>query len=488
MKRLIALSLLALAFMAQFAYAAPATSSSREIRVYLHTEYPDCVFFIKWENADKQASAVLTDPDGTVFPLTNENTTYGKGSIAISAGAAKRGYWNVTLTGDGLGAASVSGGGKFQGGGEIKSFNAEVVGENLNFDWDIEALLDSFAVTIYYNQGAQNTTVYNSNKAPKKGSASVALNNIITGLYNFTIQIFDGNRQQSLSIGTPIYIKQPKAPEKLQNIRTGSINGEMFATWDMPLQGYCEIKLYDPVTLDVLSTEQTSQGFYAIRQDLQRVKLSVALLESNFHGDFDVYELSKTVPSGSVSFPDYTSTRESFVSLNFDCGSGETGGLYLDGTLIADDQPSGPYDLFLSEGEHEAVAYIKDQNGNMKTFAKTIIVDKTPPQISLSNKDEVKTNSQSLVVDGKTEPNAVIAINGVEQELGDGIFMAKLALKNGVNPISVTAYDAAGNKGVKTITAEKSGSRTLLPIIPLPILLTIWYVYLNIKGKGAKDK
>jgi hypothetical protein len=324
--------------------------------------------------------------------------------------------------------------------------------------------------------------------APKKGNATVSLDSVQTGLYDFSIQAFDGSLQHTLSIGKPIYIKQPNAPQKLGNVKAGSIDGEMFASWDNPFTGSFLVTLYDHETLEVLSSEFVSQSFYLFDQSFDKVKFSVSSVDGNDYGEFDVFEIVRSTPSGAVSFPDIKTTRESVISMRFDCASGETGGLYLDGAILIENQPSGDYDLHLSEGEHEVIAFIKDSYGNMKTLQKTVTVDKTPPQVTLSNPDEVKTSSENLVVDGKTEPNAVIAINGVEQELGDGAFMAKLALSNGVNPISVTAYDTAGNKGVKTITAERSSSLAYWPLLPLLILLAAWYICLNIKGKGAKPK
>ena len=104
------------------------------------------------------------------------------------------------------------------------------------------------------------------------------------------------------------------------------------------------------------------------------------------------------------------------------------------------------YDPNLAEGSHEIVAYVRDNYGNTRSFHKSVTVDRTPPVLNLNTGDQIETVTDSFVISGSTEPNAVVAVNGVEQELGDGSFMVKLALKDGINPITVSAYDAVGTR------------------------------------------
>ena len=124
----------------------------------------------------------------------------------------------------------------------------------------------------------------------------------------------------------------------------------------------------------------------------------------------------------------------------------------------------------------------------MSTFSKSITVDRTPPAVKLNSEDVLKTASDSIVIEGSTEPNATVMINGVEQEMGSGSFMVKLALEKGVNPVTVSAYDVAGNKSVKTITVERMGSiagnwtNFILPGV-LFLVLAGWYGRLNKKPK-----
>jgi hypothetical protein len=494
---------LTLLFLLALAPAFPANAAAvREISVYLHRDYADCVFLISWENVSQTAAIQIKDPDGTTIDAAAQNAEFGKGRVIVNVGAAKSGYWIVYATGDSLGTINVSGGSKSSAAAQynaILSFDAEISGGYVNFKWNVAAAQDTINVTINAAQGGNygNRTVWSDYSASKSGAASVSADDLQTGLYRFTIQAYDGNGQYTLSSNEPLYVKQSNAPAKLEGVKAGSIDGEIFATWNIRSNSRYMVTLYDYDTLDIIKTDWANGNFYSITLDngLDKVKFSVAANDNNTYGEFDVYEIVRSTPIGTIIFPDYSSTRENSISVKVDCPADTTAGVYLDGTLLLENAGAGNYELNLSEGVHEVVAFVKDKNGNMKTFSKEITVDKTPPVVNLTNPDSVKTSSDSLVVDGNTEPNAVVAINGVEQQLGTGSFMAKLALENGVNPISVTAYDLAGNKSVKTVTAERTnafGGGLTAYVAPGSafILLAAWYIFLNKKPKeaGADEK
>jgi hypothetical protein len=329
--------------------------------------------------------------------------------------------------------------------------------------------------------------------AGKNGDKSVSVDDLQTGLYRFTIQAYDGNAQYSLTTDEPLYVKQSNAPVKLEGVKVGSIDGEMFAVWDSLVNSSYLVTLYDYETLSVIKTEHANSNYYpvSVAGGAGRIKFSVAAIKNNVYGEFDVFEIIQSTPTGTINFPEYAITREGVIKVSIDCLSDATAGAYLDGEMFLENASAGDYDLSLAEGSHEIVAYIKDTNGNMRTFSKTITVDKTPPMLNLNIGGDTKTASDNIVIGGSTEPDAVVAINGVEQELGAGSFTAKLSLAYGVNPITVSTYDSAGNKSVLTVAVERTGSISggwavfILPGIVF-ILLTLWYVYLNKKKVGAE--
>ena len=500
MRRIIIAMLLILAFTP--AITVHAESTTREVKVYLYHDYTDCVFLVSWADAEQTAAIQIKDPDGVVIDANTANTDFGNGQASISVGTAKSGYWYVLVTGENLGTINISGGSKNAMSSQynaIQSFDAEVSGGYINFKWNVTAEQDTINITINASQGSSysgsygSRTIWNDYSAASNGTTSVSSDELQTGLYSFTIQVFDGEGQYTLSIDEPLYVKQSNAPARLEGVRAGSIDGEMYATWNASSNNPYFVTLYEYDTLAVIKTEWSDANFYSIilTEGLDKVKFSVQSTDGETYSEFDIFEIISSTPAGTITFPDYTTTRESIISVKVDCPPDVTAGVYLDGTLLLDQAGAGDYDLNLSEGIHDVVAFVKDSYGNITTFSKSIIVDKTPPVVNLNNADSVKTAADYIVVDGSTEPSAIVAINGVEQELGTGSFMAKLALSEGINPISVTAYDLAGNKSIKTITAERADTFSdgwAVYIIPgiIFIFLTAWYILLNKKQKEAK--
>jgi hypothetical protein len=490
MKKIMFALLLALLFIPTM--SAQAAAPSREVRVYLYRDYADCVFLVSWANAAQEATVQIKDPDGNIMEATAQNAAFGKGHVSVPVGAAESGYWTVYVAGEDLGTIHVSGGSSHAATAynAIQSFDATVNENSIDFKWTVLAEQDTINVSITASQGSSygHYTVWNDYSASKNGSASVSTDAMQTGLYAFTLQVYDGNSQHTLSTDAPIYVKQQGAPAKVEDIKVGSINSEMFATWNIKSDSSYMVTLYDYDTLAVTETAWANSNFFSFDAQADRVKFSVQATDGSAYGEFDIYEIINSTPAGTVLFPEASTTRESYVTVTFDCPADVTAGVYLDGKLLLENAGAGDYNLNLSEGVHEIVAFVKDENGSMKTFTKSITVDKTPPVVNLNNEELIKTTSDSVVVNGSTEPNAIVAINGVEQELGTGSFMAKLALENGMNPITVAAYDMAGNKSVKTIAAERTGMLRigwLIYIIPGIVLLLLagWYIYLNKKPK-----
>ena len=473
----------------------------REVRTYLYREYTDCVFLVSWENREQEAAVELTSSDGTVIVADASNAVFGEGNVSVTVENAQSGYWTVRLTGESLGAVSVSGGSRTSGAvryNAVQSFDVDISGGYVHFKWNVLSEQDTVNVNISAWQGEESDygsrTVWSDYSADRNGEASVSADDLATGLYHFSIQVYDGTGQYTLSTEEALYVAQSNAPARIEGIRSGSIDGELYITWDAWGAGNYVVTLYDYDTLSVIKSESVATNFYVplLEDGRDRIKYSVAIRDGNAWGKFDVFPLVCSTPAGSVVFPDVSVTKESAVAVRIDCPAGSSAGVYLDGKLLLADAGTGAYDLNLSEGEHQIVGYIEDENGNMKTFSKAMSVDRTPPAVTLTGSDYIRTKEVSLTISGSTEPNAIVAVNGVEQELGTGRFTAKLTLEEGVNPITVTAYDQAGNKSVRTITAELdtgfgSWTRWILPGI-LSVILVMWYAFLNKKAgnKGGR--
>ena len=132
--------------------------------------------------------------------------------------------------------------------------------------------------------------------------------------------------------------------------------------------------------------------------------------------------------------------------------------------------------LSITEGNHTVSAYAVDVNGiKGNIVSKSISVDITPPALTVAKPvmfDQV--NKLPLIVEGKTEPNASVTVNGSTAGVNsDGSFVfAVQSLQEGtVTNIEVIATDAAGNSTKKSVTVKYSKSSTMILQINNPIAL-----------------
>ncbi|MEM3444518.1 MAG: hypothetical protein QW115_00915 [Thermoplasmata archaeon] len=105
--------------------------------------------------------------------------------------------------------------------------------------------------------------------------------------------------------------------------------------------------------------------------------------------------------------------------------------------------------VLLSEGPNTIKIVAMDMAGNTNTKFLSVILDTTPPSLNLSIPGTV-TRPQ-ITLNGTTEPGAKLYINNVSVYVDPkGNFSHVLNLTKGVNFITVSASDAAGNTKVLT--------------------------------------
>lgn len=109
--------------------------------------------------------------------------------------------------------------------------------------------------------------------------------------------------------------------------------------------------------------------------------------------------------------------------------------------------PSGHYDwsvrALTSQGHgHES------SRGHFR-----VVLDRTPPQVTLRSPTPGEVVQGSAIVSGQTEPGAVLTINGVRAQVrADGSFRSSTPVRRGLTNIVVVARDSVGN----TRTATRS--------------------------------
>ncbi|MEW5759462.1 MAG: kelch repeat-containing protein [Candidatus Thermoplasmatota archaeon] len=92
----------------------------------------------------------------------------------------------------------------------------------------------------------------------------------------------------------------------------------------------------------------------------------------------------------------------------------------------------------------------KDNDGDWSDYNKDIWcvkIDTIPPYLNITEPANGSvTNEKELYINGNTEPNVTVEINGSEVEVIDSKFRYKIALTEGNNQIKISAYDKAGNE------------------------------------------
>lgn len=475
-----------------------AAEISHDVDLYISEDYNNCVLFVNWENTKEKASVSIEDPDGKKISVTSNNSVTLNGGVKVNVGKAKSGWWIVHVKGNNIGSVTVSGGNEADFDSEnnpIKEFTAELLDDSVKFSWDITSSESEAVINIYtlYNNDYNYNIVYELS-CKKKDSIEVPLSDIqITGYNNFVITSYINGSNYEKRTQEPINIVSSTAPEKLSNIKVGSINGTLYATWDNNSYGCYQVTVYDYDTLDPLYNETVYQNYWHLTgADYKRAKIAIATVDEDYQlGLFDLYDINIKEPEGYVKFTDEKIIRDSNTKAEIVCSPDETGGFYVDSELVLENAEAGQYDVSLTPGPHEIIAFVKDKYGNTKTFTKNITVDNISPELNLNVDNNITTNADSIIINGSSEPGALVTINGVEQNMVSGNFSAKVDLAKGSNYVTVISYDAAGNKSVKTVHITTEDSHIDLKYIIIPsvfvLLLCGLYFFINLKAWRAKN-
>jgi hypothetical protein len=118
----------------------------------------------------------------------------------------------------------------------------------------------------------------------------------------------------------------------------------------------------------------------------------------------------------------------------------------------------------LEKGRNDIQASIVGPGGESELSGiASWVLDQSRPSIKISSpKNKSATSKSTVTVKGKTQANSTVRVrndlNGatVTVQAGkDGLFEGKLALDNGINELTITATDPAGNPNTETITIRR---------------------------------
>ncbi len=138
---------------------------------------------------------------------------------------------------------------------------------------------------------------------------------------------------------------------------------------------------------------------------------------------------------------------------------------------VVQEVPVGPTSVLvvagveLTKGRNEIQASIMGPGGESERSEPTAwVLDQSRPSIKISSpsKASSSTTKSSITIKGKTQARSSVRVkndlNGATAnvEAGkDGLFEAKVAVDAGINTITITSTDPAGNPNTETLTVRK---------------------------------
>jgi N-acetylneuraminic acid mutarotase len=121
----------------------------------------------------------------------------------------------------------------------------------------------------------------------------------------------------------------------------------------------------------------------------------------------------------------------------------------INGTIF--DASSGTYSGLtdLVEGTNTVAFEARDLAGNVTTISKTVVLDQTAPEITLTSPaDNTFTKESQILCEGTVIDDNLsrIVINSISYPLTDSAFSHLVDIYEGTNGISIIAFDLAGNR------------------------------------------
>jgi hypothetical protein len=182
-------------------------------------------------------------------------------------------------------------------------------------------------------------------------------------------------------------------------------------------------------------------------------------------------------PTITITSPaDTTYTNNATVQV-----TGQAGGSAVSVTVNGQATPLGPGGAFsaqvaLSQGVNSIVAVVSDAAGNQASATVAVILDTTPPTVTLTSpQNGAITNQQQVAVSGTAADNysvASVTVGGQAVALTGNQFSTVVQLTAGANSIAVSATDLAGNTQTATVTVTQYS----VPVVSIQTPADLSYV------------
>jgi hypothetical protein len=226
------------------------------------------------------------------------------------------------------------------------------------------------------------------------------------------------------------------------NLEYVSINGQEITIIDGSFVLEFEIDegvhSFEIISMDAASNKNVTTILVFGDRTIPNFTINISAVEGELHRLGDNY-----YTGSDLAKIDITASESVFVQIN--------------GVLLGPGNPIA-YSLELMEGSNELVVQVWDLAGNeAESHVSVVTFDSDPPSITLiSPLPGYRTEDDSVLLIGMTEPGALLTVDGVNHPIGtDGTFQIAMMLSIGTNEISLEVEDLAGHSSSTSIVIHR---------------------------------
>lgn len=248
-----------------------------------------------------------------------------------------------------------------------------------------------------------------------------------------------------LDFGSVNFGDSPTKTFQILNKGKGKLEGEIvnLNPWIHvdPQQFYEPIEVTVSITTTLLAPNDNYQGEVKIRSNAGEISVMIKI--------YIVQITKKEAPPLKILTPDPDSKSQD-RRIFFLCETTPGAFASINGQHIAVDLEDGIFfhNTFLKEGRNDFEVAVWDAYENKRVQTITLYLDTTPPILTVDS-IPLFSNSDTLIITGKTEPDAELYFNSKALLVGkDGSFSVSYKAYNTINQLLFSAIDALGNKKI----------------------------------------
>ena len=372
----------------------------------------------------------------------------------------------------------------------------------------------AYTVTVIPKGGGESVV---AEKTDNKNIVVAKLNNCKRGDYIVRVETVDqadeipigkvtvsvtASRDTAESISSDI-----KVARDIIGLKAYFKDDNIVVEWTDETVGNVNVDIINTKTHEILYSEtqwEDKHVEYTLPDTVMQVTVSVIPNESA--GILDAQKqitLSRNQKhNASVSFNDISYTNEDnfscYVTLEEPYGIA----VYVNDNLATKREllKEGKHDIkvALKDGLNNVVVYTIDENYNMFSTSKTVTKDLIAPTLMIKDQyDGIETYESFIDLNGTVLEADMFSINNEDIPINaDGTFSHSYQLHEGLNTITITATDFAGNEStyIATVTQLVEEEPTYPPIMEILsslfpfIVIVIGAIIVFIKKKGMKKK